>query len=134
MEEEHDYIIVYPEYFDYRLSRRLGRRLPLKYCLKNPTLEEIVEAIRKLKLPVIIEEDKHHPSNWFERKGRVKVKFLGKKYRKTVVLKAIAKNLKDVRKKLLQKKMIEKRKEQRGKTKSVDRFIKRALEDRKKKK
>ena len=134
MEEERDYIIIYPEYFDYRLSRRLGRKLPLKYCLKNPSLEEIVEAVRRLKLPLIIEDDKHHPANWFERKGRVKVRFIGKKYKKTIVLKAIAKNLKDVRKKILQKKLIEEKRGKRDRSKSVDKFIERALKDRKKKK
>ena len=132
MDREESFVI-YPEYFDYRLSRRLGRKLPLKYCLKNPTLEEIVESIKKLKLPVVVEEDKHHPANWFERKGRVRVFLPNKKYKKRIVLKAIAKNLKEVRKKLLQKKLLEEKRSKKGKSGSVDRFIERTLKDRKKK-
>ena len=126
-------LVIYPEYFDYRLSRRLGRKLPLKYCLKNPTLEEIVESIKKLKLPVVVEEDKHHPANWFERKGRVRVFLPNKKYKKRIVLKAIAKNLKEVRKKLLQKKLLEEKRSKKGKSGGVDKFIERTLKDRKKK-
>ncbi len=131
--EREGYLIVYPEYFDYRLSRKLGRKLALKYCIKNPTLEEIAESARKLKLPIVIEEDKYHPANWFERKGRIKVYMPNKKYKKLVVLKAIAKNLRDVRKKLMQKKMIETKKAKRGKPKDIDKFIKRALKNKRKK-
>jgi len=132
--EREDSIIIYPEYFDYRLSRKMGRKLPLKYCLKNPTLEEIVEAIRRLKLSHVIEEDKYHPSNWFERKGRVRIFFTTKRYKKRIVLKAIAKQLKDVRKKLLQKKLIEEKKASKGRPSTIDKYIKRVLKDKKKRK
>ncbi|MGQ4892338.1 MAG: signal recognition particle subunit SRP19/SEC65 family protein [Candidatus Njordarchaeia archaeon] len=131
--ERDDSLVIYPEYFDYRLSRRLGRKLALKYCLKDPKLEEIIESVRKLKLPLVVEEDKHHPANWFERKGRIRVFLPNKKYKKRIVLKAIAKNLKEVRKKLLQKKLIGEKKAKKGKSGDIDKFIERTLKGKKKK-
>ncbi len=134
MERERNYIIIYPEYFDYRLSRRLGRKLPLSMCLKNPTIEELAEALKKLKIPYVVEDDKSHPANWFERKGRIRVNFIGKKYKKTVILKAIAKNLKDVRKKILQRKQLEAVKKRKEKRDQVSKFVERSLKKKSKSK
>lgn len=73
MEERRRYYVVYPEYFDYRLSRRLGRKVPLELCVKKPTLDELREAAQRLKLMFIVEPDKHHPANWHEMNGRLKI-------------------------------------------------------------
>ena len=77
-EERNKYWTIYPEHIDYRLSRRLGRKVPLKFAVPDPKLEELVLACKSLKISVIVEKDKSHPANWIEQKGRIKVPKLKK--------------------------------------------------------
>lgn len=64
-------IIIYPVYFK-KVSRRLGRKVPLKYA-GNFSLSEIEKAIRSLGYRVEIEKDKKHPARWWEEEGRLVV-------------------------------------------------------------
>ncbi len=98
IEERNKYWTIYPEHIDYRLSRRLGRKIPLEYAVENPTLDELMKACKSLKVPYTIEHDKTHPSNWIEKKGRIKVPKL-KKLSKRKLLKIIAHRIKLIREK-----------------------------------
>lgn len=71
--ERNKYWTVYPEHIDHRLSRRLGRKIPLSLAVDNPTLDELIAACELLGIPTIVERNKSHPSNWIERKGRIKI-------------------------------------------------------------
>jgi signal recognition particle subunit SRP19 len=48
--KSYDRFLVWLSYFDSELKRREGRRLPLHSCVRTPTLEELTEASRRLKL------------------------------------------------------------------------------------
>ena len=121
-EERKAYLVIYPEYFDSRLSQKLGRKVPLELAIENPTLEEVYVAVRSLKLTAFIEKDKSHPSNWFERKGRIKV-LRPQGIKKRQLLKLIAKRLAVVREKI-KKEQKEKKKKPRT---SIDKYIQRIL-------
>ncbi|MEX0567886.1 MAG: signal recognition particle subunit SRP19/SEC65 family protein [Candidatus Njordarchaeota archaeon] len=98
IEERNKYWTIYPEHVDYRLSRRLGRKIPLDFAIDNPTIEEIISACKSLKIPYRLESDKMHPSNWIEKKGRIKTPKL-KKISKRKLLKLIAHRIKQIREK-----------------------------------
>ena len=37
--------VIYPSYLNSEFSVKKGRKLPLKYCVKNPCLDEILSAL-----------------------------------------------------------------------------------------
>ncbi|MEM4610096.1 MAG: signal recognition particle subunit SRP19/SEC65 family protein [Thermoproteota archaeon] len=55
------YVIVYPQYFDSKASRKMGRRVPKGLAVDSPSLARIEGACRKLGLKVILEPDKAYP-------------------------------------------------------------------------
>jgi len=67
------YFILWPEYFDKRLSRKMGRRVPLSIAVSRPTVSEIAEAAKALGYKVILQEEKSYPKCWYENRGRVLV-------------------------------------------------------------
>jgi len=70
--------IVYPSYFDSRLSRSGGRRVPRSLAVRKPTLQDVVSALKYLSLEYEVEE-KHRPSRWYRFEGRVRVVYQGSK-------------------------------------------------------
>jgi signal recognition particle subunit SRP19 len=89
-------IVIYPAYFDKKLSRRLGRRVPQDLSVLSPRIDEIVKAAEELGLNPVIEEDKAYPRVWYKSKGRVIVL---KKARKQELIRAIAAKIVEYRKK-----------------------------------
>ncbi len=87
-------IIIWPCYLDSTKSRKMGRKLPLKYCVKSPSLGEVYEAARRLGLDPVKEEGKSHPACWWEKTGRILVT---KKASKLAVLKQIAEEVRKIR-------------------------------------
>ena len=71
--------VVYPSYFDSRLSRRDGRRVPKSLSLRGPTLQDIVNALRSLSMNFEVERDRGRPSRWYKFEGRVLVDYEGRK-------------------------------------------------------
>jgi signal recognition particle subunit SRP19 len=71
---ETDRIVIWPIYFDSRLSRNDGRRVSRRSAVKSPRLDEIAEAARLLNLDCTVEDTKAHPAAWWEKQGRVLVK------------------------------------------------------------
>jgi signal recognition particle subunit SRP19 len=83
-------LVVYPEYFDSRLSRKDGRRVPKEAARESPTLEDVERAARAAGLEPRAEPKSAFPPRWWERRGRVLVK---KKSTKERTLRSIAKRL-----------------------------------------
>ncbi|MCD6461239.1 MAG: hypothetical protein J7L61_00650 [Thermoplasmata archaeon] len=83
-------IILWPIYFDRRYSRRKGRRVPSSMGLARVTFEEMVDAARRAGLKFEADGEARHPSDWWERKGRILVI---SDMPKTKVIKAVAGNL-----------------------------------------
>ncbi|MBO3832325.1 MAG: signal recognition particle subunit SRP19/SEC65 family protein [Candidatus Brockarchaeota archaeon] len=67
------YVIVYPQYFDSRASRKMGRRVPKGLAVDSPSLARIEEACRKLGLKIIVEPDKAYPRASNVKCGRIVV-------------------------------------------------------------
>ncbi len=78
--KEH-YVILYPQYFDSRVSRKMGRRVSKSLAVESPSLARIEEACRKLGFKAIVEPDKAYPRMNNVMCGRVVVfcKGIGKK-------------------------------------------------------
>ncbi len=68
------YLVMYPEYFDKNRTRKQGRRVPLEKADDAPTLKKLVKACEILGYQIEVEPDKAHPSNWWNRQGRVLIK------------------------------------------------------------
>ena len=71
---ETDRIVIWPIYFDNRISRNGGRRVSRRSAVKSPRLDEIAEAARMLNLDCTVEDTKAHPAAWWAKQGRVLVK------------------------------------------------------------
>ena len=92
---ETDRIVIWPIYFDSRVSRNGGRRVSRRSAVKSPRLDEIAEAARVLNLDSTIEEKKAHPAAWWEKQGRVLVKKTH--VPKSSILREIGSRLKEMR-------------------------------------
>lgn len=75
------YVILYPQYFDSKVSRKMGRRVSKSLAVESPSLAKIEEACRKLGFKTIVEPDKKYPRMNNVECGRVVVfcKDIGKK-------------------------------------------------------
>lgn len=71
-------LVIYPCYFDQKLKRSEGRRVPKDLAVPSPDLNSIVSAVKKAGLNPVV-EDKSHPAFWLDKKGRVRVRYLGPK-------------------------------------------------------
>lgn len=66
-------IVLWPTYFDARVSREQGRRVPKKDAVENPSAQMIYESVKAMKLDCILELDKAYPRFWYRGEGRVLV-------------------------------------------------------------
>ncbi len=87
-------VVLYPEYFDSRLSRGKGRRVPKDLAVKAPTPEEIARVAREQGFEAYVEPAKY-PRVWWSSKGRVIVEKKGMS--KTRIIKIIAQGLYEAR-------------------------------------
>ncbi|KAA0007129.1 MAG: signal recognition particle protein Srp19 [Thermoplasmata archaeon] len=83
--------VLWPAYFDKKLSRDEGRRIPRKEAVENPTVEGLAKAAQSLGLHPVLEKEAKYPSRQWEAKGRVLVDKTGES--KSSVLKKIASRL-----------------------------------------
>jgi signal recognition particle subunit SRP19 len=45
--KDYDRLVIWVDYFNSSLGRSEGRRVPLNVAVRNPTLEELKEAVRR---------------------------------------------------------------------------------------
>jgi signal recognition particle subunit SRP19 len=55
-------IFLWPIYFDANKTRREGRKVPKKFAISTPKLEELQRATKKLALQPMVVSDAAHPS------------------------------------------------------------------------
>ncbi|MFW6040620.1 MAG: signal recognition particle subunit SRP19/SEC65 family protein [Thermoplasmatota archaeon] len=84
--------IIYPEYFDTRLTRSERRRVPKNLAVNSPDIDEISEVLDSFDIPNRVEKHKHHPHDWYEKRGRIIINKQGKS--KEEFLKDLAKSIK----------------------------------------
>ncbi|HMF31785.1 MAG TPA: signal recognition particle subunit SRP19/SEC65 family protein [Candidatus Lokiarchaeia archaeon] len=83
--------IYWLAYFDKRLTRAEGRRLPKNEAVEKLTIEQLATAARALGYEVDVEPMAKFPAHWFERPGRILVDTSGQP--KSKVLNKIGKQL-----------------------------------------
>ena len=84
-------VILWPTYFERRLSRKKGRRVSLKLAVDKVTTELIAKACKSLGLEYEIVEASY-PKIWWRKTGYVIVK--GGSIKKSELIKRVAENLK----------------------------------------
>ncbi|TFG00240.1 MAG: hypothetical protein EU541_02810 [Promethearchaeota archaeon] len=95
MRSRKPFLIFWRQYFDKKLTRSDGRRLPKDLAIDKITIEEIAQAANRLGYQVQIETYLQYPRRWWEDPGRVLINTQGKK--KSKVIKEIAKEIKKKR-------------------------------------
>ena len=89
-------MIVWTVNIDRRKSRNQGRAIPKRFSVSSPSLEEIVEACKKLNLNPIAHPEKKYPSSWWEKTGYVEIDRMRPK---TKTLIKIAEKIREMREK-----------------------------------
>lgn len=87
-------IVLYPAYFDLGRSRAHGRRVPKKWAVESPTLEEVAAAAKALGLQPETDAEKAFPSTHWRHEGRV---FVRADYFKTSIVQKVAQRIKQGR-------------------------------------
>jgi signal recognition particle subunit SRP19 len=82
-------LVLWPSYFDLRVSREAGRRVPRRDAVEGPSASMLFEAVKALGLDCILELDKSYPRFWHRHEGRVLVE--PKLTKKDLVTKVAAK-------------------------------------------
>ena len=85
-------LVLSPEYFDSRLTRKQGRRVPKNLAREAPTMEAVLNAARAADpaLEPRAEPKKSYSARWHEKRGRVLVK---RKFPKQKTLFIVARKL-----------------------------------------
>lgn len=86
-------IVLWPSYFDLRVSREHGRRVSKKDAVEAPSANMLFEAVKSMGLDCILELDKSYPRYWYRREGRVLVE---PKLTKKDLTRKVAEKLKDM--------------------------------------
>ena len=88
-------IVVWPVYFDSMRARGQGRKIPKKYAVPNPKLDEICKVLDKLKLKYEVVADAAYPKMPWRRTGVIYVEKIKKP--KLEILKLIGQKLAELR-------------------------------------
>lgn len=86
-------VILWPAYFDLRVTRGEGRRVRKKDAVDAPTAHMVYEAVKALKLDCILELEKSYPRFWHRTSGRVLVE---PKLKKSNLIARVASSLKTI--------------------------------------
>ena len=88
-------IVIWPQYFDSELSRRLGRKVSMDDAVPSPRPDEVEEALVRLGLE-FESQDARYPRVWWVKTRMFKVR-VPQGRPKTMVLREVARELKKVR-------------------------------------
>ena len=64
-------IVIWPVYFDSTKARGQGRKIPKRYAVPNPKLDEVCKALDKLKLKYEVVADAAYPKMPWRKTGMV---------------------------------------------------------------
>jgi signal recognition particle subunit SRP19 len=91
--KEYESFVVWLDYLDSERKRSEGRRVPLNSCVRAPTLDEVLQACKRLKLDAQPQKA-FHPRASRRQSGYVSIKKQGQKQQ---VIVAIARELSRIR-------------------------------------
>ena len=72
-------IAIWPQYMDKDLTLNEGRKIALDDCVKEPTINDIERALKRLNLPHSLQKENAYPGKWYEKSGRILVEWEGTK-------------------------------------------------------
>ena len=87
-------ITIWPQYLDKNLTLKEGRKISLEDAVKEPTINEIEKALKRLGLQYELEKDKSYPGKWYEKSGRALVEWDGTKLE---LIKEVSLKIKEIR-------------------------------------
>ncbi len=68
--------VLWPSYFNKKIPKRLGRRVPKKLAVSNPTAKDILKAAKNLGFEGHIEKGSY-PRLWWLHEGKIIIKAEG---------------------------------------------------------
>ena len=72
-------IIIWPQYLNKNLSLKEGRKISKEDAVKDPSMNEIEKALKRLGLSYNIDKERAYPGKWYEKSGRALVEWEGTK-------------------------------------------------------
>ncbi|MHA1309745.1 MAG: signal recognition particle subunit SRP19/SEC65 family protein [Candidatus Helarchaeota archaeon] len=94
------FYIIWPQYFDSRLTRKEGRRVNKKsLAVKKPNIKDLIEAAQSLGFEFKINPEALYPRFWYMGNSGYLLIKIDKNYNKTDIIKKIALKLKKLKKK-----------------------------------
>ena len=72
-------IAIWPQYLNKNLTLNEGRKISKEDCVKDPTINDIERALKRLNLPHSIQKENAYPGKWYEKSGRALVEWEGTK-------------------------------------------------------
>ena len=66
-------LVLYPEYFDSKLTRHEGRRVTKRQAVSEPNVEELASAAKRAGFEITTELNASYPRFWWKKRGRVLV-------------------------------------------------------------
>ncbi|MCF0225972.1 MAG: signal recognition particle protein Srp19 [Methanobrevibacter sp.] len=64
-------IMIWPQYINKNLTLSEGRKVSLEFAVKDPTVNDISKALKKLNIEHEVEKEKAYPGYWYNKTGRV---------------------------------------------------------------
>ena len=68
-------ITIWPQYLDKNLSLKEGRKISKEDWVKDPKLNEIEKALKRLGLKYNVQKERSYPGKWYEKSGRILVEW-----------------------------------------------------------
>ena len=72
-------ITIWPQYLNENLSLKEGRKISKEDAVKDPSMNEIEKALKRLGLSYNIDKERAYPGKWYEKSGRALVEWEGTK-------------------------------------------------------
>ena len=72
-------ITIWPQYLDKNLTLKQGRKISIEDSVKEPTINEIERALKRLGFTYTVQRERAYPGKWYEKSGRVLVEWEGTK-------------------------------------------------------
>ena len=87
-------ITIWPQYLNENLSLNEGRKISKADAVKDPSLQEIEKALKRLGLSYNIDKERAYPGKWYEKSGRVLVEWEGTKLE---LIREVSSKIKEIR-------------------------------------
>ncbi|MBQ2635969.1 MAG: signal recognition particle protein Srp19 [Methanobrevibacter sp.] len=87
-------ITIWPQYLNQDLSLNEGRKISKEDAVKEPSLNDIERALKRLGLKYNIQKEFSYPGKWYEKSGRILVEWEGTKLE---LIREISLKIKEIR-------------------------------------